>query len=120
VVGIGLSSRATPAEVRSLVGEALGALGLDLDDVEAVATRASLAADRRLRLGPPVVGVADEVLEQQSAPTERTVGIRARVAETAALVTGGAADLLEPVHKSAAATVAIARVTAAAPAEIAP
>jgi cobalamin biosynthesis protein CbiG len=108
VVGIGLSSKATSGEVRGLVDEALAAHRLDLDDVQAIATRASLAGDARLQLGPPVVGVADDVLEERSEPPERTFGIRARVAETAALVAGSADELLEPVRRSAGATVALA------------
>jgi hypothetical protein len=43
VVGVGLSSRATVGEVRALLDEALGAHRLGLADVEAIATRASLA-----------------------------------------------------------------------------
>jgi cobalamin biosynthesis protein CbiG len=111
VVGIGLSSRATAGEVRDLVDEALGAHRLGLGDVEVIATRSSLAGDARLQFGPPVIGVADEVLEELSDPPERSVGIRARVAEAAALVTGGSAELLEPVRKSAGATVALAVAT---------
>jgi cobalamin biosynthesis protein CbiG len=111
VVGVGLSSRATAGEVRALVDEALVAHRLGLSDVEAIATRASLAGDPRLALGPPVVGVPDEVLEERSDPPERSVGIRARVAETAALVAGGSAELLEPVRRSAGATVALAVAT---------
>ncbi len=114
VVGVGFSSRAPAGEVRALVVEALDAHRLGLADVEVIATRTSLVGDPRLRLGPPVVGVADEILEERSDPPERSVGIRARVAETAALVAGGAADLLEPVRKSAGATVAIALATSAA------
>jgi cobalamin biosynthesis protein CbiG len=113
VVGVGLSSRATVGEVRALVVEALGAHRLGLDDVEAIATRASLAGDPRLALGPRVVGVPDEVLEERSEPPERSVGIRARVAETAALVAGGSAELLEPMRRSAGATVALAVATSA-------
>ena len=107
VVGVGLSSRATATEVRDLVGAALRAHRLALDDVQAIATRASLAGDPRLQLGLPVVGVADDVLVDRSEPPERSVGIPARVAETAALVTGGAEELLEPVRRSAGVTVAL-------------
>jgi cobalamin biosynthesis protein CbiG len=108
VVGVGLSSRATADEVRELVDAALRAHGLGLSDVELFATRACLADDPRLQLGSRVVGVADAVLEERSDPPERSVGIRARVAATAALVTGGASTLLEPVRRSAGATVALA------------
>jgi cobalamin biosynthesis protein CbiG len=111
VVGVGLSSRATAGEIRGLVDEALRAHRLGLRDVQVIATRASFAADPRLQLGPPVIGVSDELLEERSDPPERSVGIRARVAETAALVTGGSAELLEPVRKSAGATVALAVAT---------
>ena len=108
VVGVGLSSRATATEVRDLVGAALRAHRLALDDVQAIATRTSLAGDPRLQLGLPVVGVADDVLVNRSELSERSVGIPARVAETAALVTGGAEELLEPVRRSAGVTVALA------------
>jgi cobalamin biosynthesis protein CbiG len=114
VVGVGLSSRATAGEVRVLVDEALGAHRLGLADVEAIATRASLAGDPRLALGPPVVGVPDEVLEERSDPPERSFGIRTRVAETAALVAGGSAALLDPTRRSAGATVALAVATSTA------
>jgi hypothetical protein len=60
--------------------------------------------------------VADAVLEERSDPPDRSVGIRARVAETAALVAGGASELLEPVRRSAGATVALA--LASSPAEV--
>ena len=73
----------------------------------------SLAGDPRLQLGPPVVGVADDVLEDRSESPERTFGIRARVAETAALVAGSADELLEPVRRSAGATVALVLVARA-------
>ncbi len=66
VVGVGLSSRATATEVRDLVGAALRAHRLALDDVQAIATRTSLAGDPRLQLGLPVVGVADDVLVDRS------------------------------------------------------
>lgn len=111
VLGIGLSSKATAHEVRSLVDAALAERGLRLDDIEVVATRQRFVLDGRLHLGPPVTGVADALLESWSAPCTRAVGIRARVAETAALLTASVrtqAHLLGAVHRSAHATVAIA------------
>ncbi|MEX2626193.1 MAG: cobalamin biosynthesis protein [Ilumatobacteraceae bacterium] len=114
VVGVGMSSRATATEVRSLVEAALRGRHLDLDDVTAIATRERFVRDPRLDLGRRVVGVDDHHLEAVSVPVERTVGLRARVAETAALTIasrGEGATLLGAVERSAHATVAIAATT---------
>jgi cobalamin biosynthesis protein CbiG len=108
VVGVGLSTRATAEEVRALVTAVLAEQRLDLDDVTAIATRARFAADERLRLGPDVVGVPDEVLVESSEPPGRVVGLPARVAETAALVVAGSGDLLVATQRSAHVTVAVA------------
>jgi len=109
VVGVGMSSKATAAEVRTLVISALRDHRLSLDDVAAVATRERLVRDRRLDLGTPVVAVPDDVLVAASEPCDRVIGLPARVAETAALVTiGEDAATLIGVARSAHATVAIA------------
>ena len=111
VLGVGLASSATAAEVRSLVDGLLVEHGLQLDDVACLATRERLAGDERLRLGLPVVGYPDHVLEESSPPPERAVGIRARVAETAALLaaTGPApGHLLAEAQRSPHATAALA------------
>jgi cobalamin biosynthesis protein CbiG len=107
VVGIGLSSRATAAEVATLVADALAEVGLTLDDVTVIATRESLSADPRLALGPPVTGVPDDVLVAASEPVTRTVGLPARVAETAARLAGHG-TLMGPTRRNAQATVAVA------------
>ena len=81
----------------------------DLDDEKGDALVRRM---REVSPWPPVIGVSDELLEERSDPPERSVGIRARVAETAALVPGGATELLEPVRRSAGATVALVVATA--------
>lgn len=112
VLGIGLASSATLEEVRTLVDTVLQRHRVGLDDVAAIATRDRFVDDERLQLGPPVVGYPDTLLEAASAPCTRTVGIRARVAETAALLaSGGEASTGQPavpVARSAHVTVAIA------------
>ena len=110
VLGIGLSSKATADEVRALVLHALFDRHLDLDDVCVVSTRDRFVLDHRLDLGVPVDGVTDERLVAASEPCARSVGLQARVAETAALLAAGAADatLIGPVERSAHATVAVA------------
>jgi hypothetical protein len=82
---------------------------IDLNDVVAIATRARFVGDQRLNLGPPVIGYPDALLEEKSAPCERATGIRARVAETAALLASGSErpSHAPPVARSAHATVAI-------------
>ena len=109
VVGVGMSSKATSTEVAALVDEALSANGCSRTDVVAVATRERFRDDARLRLGARVVGVSDDTLIAASGPTERTIGIGARVADTAALlIAGDHSDLVSPMLRSAHATVAIA------------
>ena len=115
VLGIGMSSKATAEEVRALVSAALRGHQLQLGDVAVVATRQQFAFDKRLAFGRPVTGVSDQRLVAESGPCERTVGLCARVAETAALLAatqlgsqGTTATLLGSVQRSAHATVAIA------------
>ena len=115
VLGVGMSSKATAAEVHALVAAVLQGHQLQLCDVAVVATRQQFALDERLAFGRPVTGVADERLVAESRHCERKVGLRARVAETAALLAASqlgsqrtAATLLGPVQRSAHATVAIA------------
>lgn len=110
VLGIGLSSRATADEVRTLVHHALRDRQLDLDDVCVVATRDRFVLDHRLDLGVAVDGITDERLVAASAPCARPIGIQARVAETAALLAADSDDatLIGPVERSAHATVAVA------------
>jgi cobalamin biosynthesis protein CbiG len=118
VLGVGLASSATAAEVRSLVDAVLLDHGLRLDDIECVATRQRLAGDVRLRLGPPVVGFPDDLLETSSPPPERAVGIRARVAETAALLAAAGpvpGQLLAQARRSPHATAALASNDGGAP-----
>ena len=111
VLGIGMSSKATAQEVRSLVHHALSNRQLLLADVSIVATRDRFVLDARLDLGKPVTGVADDCLVAASAPCARSIGLPARVAETAALLTAGTSNaaLLGPVERSAHVTVAVAR-----------
>lgn len=106
VVGVGLSSKATAAEVAALVDEVLEAG----DELALVATRARFADDVRLQLGPPVVGFEDEDLVAASDPPERTVGLPAKVAETAARLAGGQGE--GTVHRSAHATAVVLRLAA--------
>lgn len=118
VLGVGLSSSATAEEVRALVDAVLGEHELELSEIDSIATRERFAGDERLQLGPPIVGFEDRILEATSAPCSRTVGIRARVAETAALLaaaSGGAGRLLAPARRSAHVTVAVATSSAGRP-----
>lgn len=108
VLGIGMSSKATAAEVRTLIDNALRSRDLQFDDVDVVATRERFVLDGRLALGLPVIGIDDGQLEASSAACVRTVGIKVRVAETAALLAASAAaHLLGPVERSAHVTVAV-------------
>lgn len=111
VLGIGMSSKATADEVRTLVHRALRDRQLGLDDVCVLATRLRFVLDHRLDLGVPVDGVTDERLVAASAPCTRPIGLQARVAETAALLAAGSADaaLIGPVERSAHVTVAVAQ-----------
>ena len=84
VVGVGLSSSATAAELAGLVDETLRRAGLSRGDVAVLATRHRFEHDARLGLGVPVVGVDDHELVEASEPPARARGIQSRVAETAA------------------------------------
>jgi len=107
-VGVGLSSSATEQEVRDLVETALGRHRLVLDDVTTIATRSRFVEDSRLRLGPPVIGYSDSLLEDSSQPCDRSIGIRARVAETAAVLASGLDhSAVTPAVRSAHVTVAV-------------
>jgi cobalamin biosynthesis protein CbiG len=94
VVGLGLSSAATAADVVALAHAVLRAAGLSWADVSRVATLATLAADRRLlALGRPVVGYDPARLAgvegvTPSARTRLAVGTPS-VAEAAALLAAG-------------------------------
>ena len=111
-LGIGLSSRATRAEVDALTHLVLGEAGVDLAAVTVVATREALAADPRLRLGPPVVAVDDATLLADHPATGGTAAARhfpARVAEGCALTAAGrGAVLVVSTRRSAHATAALA------------
>jgi histidinol-phosphate aminotransferase len=109
VLGIGLASKATAAEVRALVDQALHDRGIDIDDVCLVATRDRFVLDPRVDLGVPIAGMTDDRLVAASAPCARPFGLQACVAETAALLAAGSRDaLLGPVERSAHVTVAVA------------
>lgn len=108
IVGVGMSSRATRDEVAALVAQALAEQGFGFPPTT-IATRAALSGDPRLQLGCPVVGFHDEVLVGHSGPVERSVGVAARVAETAAALAAGVAPARSgPVRRSAHATAAVA------------
>jgi hypothetical protein len=111
VVGIGMSSRATAAEVRELVAQTFADHDLDTAGIAMIATRTGFVDDARLRIGPRIVGIEDARLEAASPPCTRAVGIRARVAETAARLAaaGPTHDLI--LARSAHVTLAIARVS---------
>lgn len=115
VVGVGLSSAATSDEVRQLVVEVLDRHGLPFPPT-AIATRARFVDDPRLDLGCRVIGVDDDELLATSAPVSRTLGIAARVAETAAvLATRPGGRLLGASQRSAHATAAVAVTDAGRP-----
>jgi cobalamin biosynthesis protein CbiG len=108
VVGIGLSSEATTDEVARLLSRLLEDAELSLADVDAIATRQRFVDDVRLALGPPIVGFDDDVLIAASAPVARTIGIPARVAETAAsLFVGSDVDQHWAMARSAHVTAAL-------------
>lgn len=99
VLGVGMSSRATHADVLGLVNEVLTKGDVQLAHVAFVATRARFVGDERLQLGVSVVAVDDEeLLERFASP--RRAGFAARVAEGCALIGAGenAQLLLGPVR----------------------
>ena len=112
VLGVGMSSKATGDEVRRLVERVVETAGVGLDAVGAVATRERFVDDERLRLGPPVLGVADTVLLDRYPTAGPDVGDRrfgARVAEGCALTGAGEqSELLVATTRSAYATAALA------------
>ncbi|MHB1709876.1 MAG: cobalamin biosynthesis protein [Acidimicrobiales bacterium] len=108
VLGVGMSSDATPEEVGALAGEVVRHAGLHLSDVGCIATRMRFVADHRVRIGPPVVGVEDLTLLDRF-PRPGRIGFAARVAEGCALVGAGCgAELLVGTVRSAHATAALA------------
>ena len=98
-VGVGLASAADPAEVVALVDETLRAAGIPRDRVRVVATVDTRADHPALTpLGWPVVAYPPSALG------------RGTVAEPAAVLAAGpGASLVVPKHRSARATVAVAR-----------
>ena len=111
-LGIGLSSRATRAEVDALTHQVLDEAGFDLAAVSVVATRRSLVTDPRLHLGPPVVEIDDATLLVDHPAPGGTAAARhfpARVAEGCALTAAGrGAVLVVSTRRSAHATAALA------------
>lgn len=110
VLGIGMSSRATRQEVSGLIDEVIGQAAVRLGDVSLVATRMHFVQDKRTRLGPPVLGIDDDVLlDQHPAPQRAGDGFPARVAEGCALTGAGPGSrLLVGTTRSAHATAALA------------
>jgi hypothetical protein len=103
-----MSSKATGDDVRGLVDDVLMQAGLPIGAIELLATRMRFVDDPRVRIGPPVVGVEDDVLLDRF-PESGRVGFAARVAEGCALVgAGSGAELLVPTTRSAHVTVALA------------
>ncbi|MER5354435.1 cobalamin biosynthesis protein [Kitasatospora sp. NPDC002551] len=122
VVGVGVRGMATGAELLELIRRTLAAARLPSGAVGALATLAGKAGHPAVRaaaaaLGVPVVEYPAETLAAVPVPNPsgavgEAVGT-VSVAEAAALagaVGGGRAELVVPKRKSAAATVAVARV----------
>ena len=109
VLGVGMSSKATRADVVRLVEEVLTMGDMELGNVAVVATRARFVHDERLQLGIPVVGIDDDdLLERFASP--RRVGIAARVAEGCAMIGAGEnAQLLVGPVRATFVTVALAQ-----------
>ncbi len=118
VVGVGVTSTATAAELSEAVDAALSILGVDRSAIVSVATRTELAADHRVvALGLPVVGFRSEELASVRVPNPSARVAHAvstlSVAEAAALLgadgPGGAPGVLVlPKQRSARVTVAVA------------
>lgn len=110
VLGVGLSSKASRQEVRELVDAVVTQAVLGMDAIGFVATRVRFVDDDRLRLGPPVLAIDDDVLlAQYPAPLRTDGGFAARVAEGCALTGAGpGAELLVATIRSAHATAALA------------
>jgi cobalt-precorrin 5A hydrolase/precorrin-3B C17-methyltransferase len=119
VVGVGASTGADPGGAGRLVQEALAGAGLDPRSVGAVATLTGKAAEPAVaevgrRLGVALVEVPGPALAAVPVPNPSEVVAAAvgtpSVAEAAALVAAGpGASLVVTKHKSADATVAVAR-----------
>lgn len=108
VVGLGMSTKATSEEVTRLIRRALDHEGLAFPPT-AIATRSAFVDDQRLQVGCQVIGFDDSALIEHSEPVARTIGLPARVAETAAsLAAGPSGRVIGPVHRSAHATAAVA------------
>ena len=113
-LGIGVSGRATPADVAETVGAVLGEAGWSLDDVDVVATRGRLVGDGRLLgLGKPVVGYEDDELFTVTAATPASPALEQlrapAVAEAAALLAAGPGSrLVVPKRTGSYVTVAAA------------
>jgi cobalamin biosynthesis protein CbiG len=112
-----MGSKATVAEVAALVHDALAIAGCEPDEVVAVATIDTKAAEPAVTgLGWPVVGFTAADLRAMSVPhpSRRAAAATgtASVAEAAALLAAGAgAQLVLAKRASAHATVAVARQT---------
>ena len=123
VVGVGMTSTATAAELSEAVEAALAILGIDRSAIVSVATRTELAADHRIvTLDLPVVGFGSDELASFGAPNPSARVADAvstpSVAEAAALLGahragGGPAVLVLAKQRSARVTVAVACVTSA-------
>jgi cobalamin biosynthesis protein CbiG len=93
-LGIGLSSRASEADLLRVTEDVLTVAGWEWEDIAIVGTTSRLAHDSRLAaLGRPVLGFADPELAAVAVPTPRgptltRLGIPA-VAEAAALLAAG-------------------------------
>lgn len=112
VLGVGLSSAATPQEVAALAAHVVADANLGMEAVTQLATRECFVGDSRLALGPEVIGVSDDLLISRypvPAHTDRP-GLPARVAEGCAMAAAGAsAELLVARAASAHVTMALAQ-----------
>jgi cobalamin biosynthesis protein CbiG len=116
VIGVGVSSAATPGEVAAMIDEALTVTAVPRAGVRAVATIDTRAAHPALAaIGWPLMAYRDQELAQVKVPTpnadvERRTGTPS-VAEAAALLAAGhGSDLVLTKRTSGRVTVAIARI----------
>lgn len=108
VLGVGMSSKATRAEVREIIDEIIRRAEVSIEEVGFVATRMQFVDDDRLRIGLEVIGVDDTVL-LETYPSRDRIGFAARVAEGCALLGAGAgSELVAGPIRSAHATAALA------------
>ncbi len=108
VLGVGMSSKATPGDVRSLADRVVRQAGLGAASVTALATRARLADDPRVAMGFPVVAVDDGCLLDWFPEPSRAL-FPARVAEGCALIAAGpGSSLVVPTVRASHATAALA------------